>query len=242
MSSALINRSGSEAIYSQISRCLESEIKSLYQAADLLPSEMELATRFNVNRHTIRRAVETLIDSGLVERRHGKGTVVLEPALNYAIGKHSRFTEQLSHQGKNTDCRLLRKLVIPASGGICHRLALKPGTPVIWLETLRSVEDSPFCLISHFVPQQGFEPLNGHYHGGSLHRFIKHNFNIDLIRSDSLITAIMPQGDDATQLNMPRQIPVLRVKSLNIDNQTRSPVEYAVTRFRSDRTQLAINL
>ena len=75
MSAHFIDRSSTETIYSQISRSLESEVKSLCRPGDYLPSELELASRLSVHRHTIRRAIDELINAGLVERRHGKGTI-----------------------------------------------------------------------------------------------------------------------------------------------------------------------
>jgi len=242
MSAHIIDRSSTETVYSQVSRSLEHEIKSLHRPGDYLPSEQELASRFSVNRHTIRRAIDELVNAGLVERRHGRGTVILDPALDYSIGENSRFTEFLESRGKTTDSKVLRKLVVPASGGVSRRLGVTDGDPVIWIETLRQVDHIPFCIISHFIPHKQFESIETGYNGGSLHRFIKENLNIKLRRTDSLITAVLPQGDDALHLSMPQQMPVLRVKSLNVDIHTDLPVEYAVTRFRSDRIQLAVNL
>lgn len=54
---------------------------------ECLPSGGELAKRYGVSRHTLRRAVDELVDSGLVERRHGKGVYVLDTYLDYQIGK-----------------------------------------------------------------------------------------------------------------------------------------------------------
>lgn len=56
-----------------------------------------------------------------------------------------------------------------------------------------------------------------------------------------LVTAVLPQGDDAKTLGMPQNRPVLRVKSVNVDDRDGTPVEYAITRFRADRIQLRIN-
>lgn len=242
MSSQLLDRKSSEAMYSQISRVLVEEVKSLYSPGEYLPSETELAARFSVNRHTLRRSIDELISLGLVERQHGKGTVVLEPALDYSIGKHSRFTESLTSKGKTTDSKVLRKLIIPATGGVSDKLKVSDGDPVIWVETLRHVDGLPFCIISHFIPLAGHELIEADYNGGSLHRFISSHLDISLRRQSSLITAVLPQGDDALLLSMPHNLPVLRVKSLNIHSDTEQPIEYAITRFRADRIQLAVNL
>ena len=58
-----------------------------------MPSENELAGRFGVNRHTVRRAVEDLIAAGLLERRHGVGTFVLDAPADYLLARGTRFTE-----------------------------------------------------------------------------------------------------------------------------------------------------
>ena len=232
---------GVAPIYRQIRDVLVKEVKELYKAGDLLPPENALAKRFSVNRHTLRRAVDELVADGLVERRHGIGVCVLEPAINYAIGSSTRFTETLQSLGRATTTRIVRKQVIPARGTIASRLQIQEGEEVIFIETLRYVEDKPFCIISHFLPYHSYPEVMERYEAGSLHEFLKFNIGIELSRKESLISAVLPDADDASALNMPRQTPVLRVKSLNLEIRTRKPVEYAVTRFRGDATQLSVN-
>ena len=229
---------GSTPVYRQIRDVLVNEIRERYKTGESLPPEGELAERFGVHRHTLRRAVDELVADGLVQRFHGKGVFVLEPAINYTIGSNTRFTETLESLGKATESRVLRKQVIPASRGISSRLNIEEGEEVIFIETLRDVEAKPFCVISHFLPLQACPEILEHYSKGSLHRFLKKSCGIDLRRSESLISAVLPEADDASLLNMPRHEPVLRVKSTNLDIQSNKPIENAVTRFRGDATQL----
>lgn len=241
MTSHAVNRNSAEALFQQIANVLKDEIDAIYQAGDYLPSEQQLAERFSVNRHTLRRAIDELVHEGYVERRHGKGTLIMERALDYSMHRNSRFTESLEAKGKRAENQVVRKLVMPARGGVSKKLMLNEGDPIIFLETLRKVDDAPFCIISHFLPLNNFECIEAYYDRGSLHKFIKDNLGLDLRRTESLITSIQPRGDDAVLLNMPQQMPVLRVKSLNLDTNTGTPVECAVTRFRSDRIQLSVN-
>jgi GntR family phosphonate transport system transcriptional regulator len=235
----VIDRNNGEAVYRQISQVLMQELGARYSAGDCLPSEQELAQRFAVNRHTVRRAVDELVSAGLVERRHGKGTFVLASPVDYFIGKGTRFTETLEAIGKTTSSHVLRKLVIPARGGVAARLKVPEDEPVIWIETLRLVEEAPFCVISHFLPRALAEGVYSGYHGGSLHGFIEHA-GVRLRRIESLISAITPQGEDATLLSVPRSMPLLRIKSVNVDDRTGVPVEYSVSRARADRMQLCV--
>jgi len=241
MSLVAINRFGGEAVYSQIARQLEDEIQRFYQPGCYLPSEAELAQRFGVNRHTVRRAIEELMQAGLVERNHGKGTRVLDAPVDYTLGQNTRFTELLEAEGMTAVTRILRKLQIPAHDGVAKRLNLPENAPVIWLETLRLVDDRPYCVISHFLPLQRFPELLESYTGGSLHDFILSNYQISLHRVESLVTATLPLGDDAGLLHMPQHQAILRVKSVNVDAACpEMPLEYALTRFRADRIQLRI--
>ncbi|MFP4609566.1 MAG: phosphonate metabolism transcriptional regulator PhnF [Thiohalophilus sp.] len=243
MSVYLITRGEGDApLYRQIRDELLKDIRELYQPGDTLPSETELAQRFGVNRHTLRRAVDELVADGLVERYHGKGVFILEPAINYVIGSKTRFTETLANLGHTTDSRVLRKQVMPARRGVASRLQIEEGVQVIFIETLRQVEDSPFCIISHFIPLHTCPAIMSLYNSGSLHEFLKYNYGIELKRSESTISAVLPEADDARLLNMSRQSPVLRVKSLNLELNSDRPVEYAITRFRGDAAQLSIQL
>jgi GntR family phosphonate transport system transcriptional regulator len=236
----VINRGNGVAVYRQVQRQLEDEIRSLYNPCDALPAEAVLAERFGVNRHTLRRAIDGLVADGWIERRHGLGSFVLDKPVDYNIGQRTRFTETLEALGRKTESVVLRKLRVPAQGGVARWLQLDDGEPVIWIETLRSVDESPFCVISHYLPAALLPGLIEDYEGGSLHEFIESAHGWRLQRTESLISSTLPQGDDASLLAMPAAMPVLRVKSVNVRDRDGIPVEYALTRFRADRMQLRI--
>jgi GntR family phosphonate transport system transcriptional regulator len=240
MSLVALRRTSGEAIYSQIAKQLREEIASFFEPGQCLPSENELAQRFGVNRHTVRRAVDELIAEGLLERRHGKGTFVLDGPADYVLGSVTRFTENIESLGKTAGNRILRKLVIPARGGVATRLRLTENEPVVWIESLRLADDRPICVISHFLPQRLFPTLLDEYDGGSLHEHLVAHYACPLRRIESLVSAVLPQGDDAQLLGIPQNQPVLRVKSVNVSERDGTPLEYALTRFRADRIQLRI--
>ena len=58
---AIKRGAGLRPVYIQISHALRQEIQNFYKAGDTLPSESELASRYSVNRHTLRRAVDELV-------------------------------------------------------------------------------------------------------------------------------------------------------------------------------------
>lgn len=227
-----------EARYRRIAQELEREITATGKAGVALPPEQDLADRFGVNRHTLRRAVDELVNAGLVERRHGRGVFILRDPIAYPIGSTTRFTSTVACLGRAADSRLVRKQLIPAQGGVARRLALAQGDPVVWFETVRLADAVPLVLISHFLPATRFPGLVDAYDGGSLHELLAARWDTTLSRHESLVTAALPLGDDAELLAMPRNRPVLRVKTINRITADGTPGEYALSRFRADRVQL----
>lgn len=86
MSLYVVNRDSGLALYAQIAQQLELVVHNQYASGECLPSEGDLAVQFGVNRHTLRRAIDELVEAGLLERRHGLGIFVLDTQLDYQIG------------------------------------------------------------------------------------------------------------------------------------------------------------
>jgi GntR family phosphonate transport system transcriptional regulator len=240
MSTNALQLKRNRPVYLQISDLLENEIRAFYRIGDFLPSERELAERFEVNRHTVRRAVDELIASGLVDRQHGRGLAVVGLALDYPIRRDSRFTENIDSLGHSSVSRVVAKRIIPASSGVARRLGLAEHQEVICIDTLRSINQLPMGLNSHFLPRR-FEAVFQDYNEGSLHAFLQKHYDRQLRRKYSLISSSLPQGDDARQLSMPAHMPVLRIKTLNVDALTGCPIEYSLARNRAEAIQLRID-
>lgn len=232
--------SGGGPKYLGIAAVLRGELGERYRPGDWLPAEDQLADRFQVNRHTLRRAVEALQEEGLVLRQQGRGTMVLAPAIDYGIHGQTRFTETITSAGHAARSIVTGRRIERATGGVARRLVLKEGTRVVRLDMLRLADDVPLLLTTVFLPADPFEPLMLDYDGGSLHALIAKDFGITPRRSQSLISAQLPTEDDALALRLSPRVPVLRVKSVNINPSTGRPVEYVLSRFRADRVELNV--
>ncbi len=239
MSLYAIDRDTGVSLYTQIAEVLERDYVRHGSPGDKLPSEGDLAVQFGVNRHTLRRAVDELIGNGLLERTHGVGVFVTDRLLDYRVGSTTRFTQTLNEIGVSTDTRIIRKMITPAPKGVAHHLMLAPDQPVLWIETLRLADGFPLCVISHFFPEHPYTQVLADYRDGSMHALLTGKCG-PLRRTESLVTASLPQGDDAKLLGIAQSRPILRVKSLNVLERDGAPVEYAITRFRADRIQLRI--
>lgn len=226
--------------YVQVSRILAEEIKHGYRPGDVLPSEHELAKRFNINRHTLRSAIELLVTDGIVGKLQGKGTIVQQKVIDYRIHGGTRFTETLENSGRQAESLILRKVGVPAEGEVAERLGLEEGEPAIFVETLGKMDGAPFSLASHYFSLNRVFEVMRTYNGGSLHAFLKEHYGITLKRTLSLISAVLPDHRDMQLLEINGNAPVLRVKSLNRDQRTGAPIEFVISRFKGVATQLLV--
>ena len=104
----VLDRANGVAIWRQIEQTLAQEIETgIFEEGQQLPTEAELAARFAVNRHTIRRAVGMLSDRGLVRVEQGRGSFVRENVLEYMIGRRTRFTENVRRANRSPGGRML---------------------------------------------------------------------------------------------------------------------------------------
>jgi GntR family phosphonate transport system transcriptional regulator len=235
----IAKRANNVPVFKQISTILDDEIEKLYRPNDILPSETDLAKRFKVNRHTVRRAIGELVTLGRVSTLQGKGTIVQQKLFNYSIHSTTRFTETLEKSGRQAETLVLKKIGIQARSDIAEMLAIDAGRPVILVETLRKMDGGPFAVTSHFLLlDQVFEVMRT-YNGGSLHAFLLRHYGIKLRRKISLISAVAPNQMDAQLLEITGNHPMMRVKSVNIDQRTGQPLELVIARFKGMSIQLS---
>ncbi|MGE6189524.1 MULTISPECIES: phosphonate metabolism transcriptional regulator PhnF [Pseudomonadaceae] len=231
-----LSRQPSEPLYLELAQVLRGELRH-YRIGDFLPGEMQLARRFAVNRHTLRRAVDELINEGRLLRRQGKGTQVLQRPLVYPLQADSAYSDALAALGVRTEARLLERRQLSASAEEARHLQLAEGAALIELSTLRLLDGEPVSLIRHRYCASHAELL-ADYQGGSLRRYLGER-GLPLTRRFSLIGARLADRDEAAQLLMPLRMPLLSVFTLSCDASGR-PLEIALSASRSDRFQYQV--
>eukprot|EP01037_Dinobryon_pediforme_P010972 gene10972-11053_t len=138
------NREPGVSLWRQITRALEDEIASGDLApGSRLPTEAQMAARFAVNRHTVRRALEELQRNGLVRVEQGRGSFVAEDVLDYAVSSRTRFSEWIRKHNKEPSGRLLELRELPAEQSIATELGLRAGARVVMLERLGLADGRP---------------------------------------------------------------------------------------------------
>jgi GntR family phosphonate transport system transcriptional regulator len=229
------------ALWRRISGALGGEIAGGQPApGERLPTEAELAARFRVNRHTIRRAVADLQDRALVRIEQGRGTFVVEPPIDYRLGTRTRFTENVLAQQRTPSGEVLRAAEVPADAAMALNLAVAPGAPVALIETRRFADRYPLSVGLHHFPLERFpEVIRIHGEEGRVTETLRRLGVPDYTRRSTRITARPADSWEAHQLQLPRHGIVLVSEAVNVDPDGR-PVEWGVTRFAAGRVQILV--
>ncbi|BBH13846.1 phosphonate metabolism transcriptional regulator PhnF [Chromobacterium haemolyticum] len=237
----MIERGSGVAVWRQIENSLAEEIASgAIRAGEQLATELQLAQRFRVNRHTIRRAVATLVERGLLRVEQGRGTFVQDNAIDYAISKRTRFSQNMASQNLSSDIDVLASDTVPANAELAELLQVAAGEPLLRIKTLSRVELRVVDWATLFFPAARFPGLPEIYRRErSVTRALAHFGVDDYTRRFTRVSARLPDSETVDYLGLPKNRPVLHVKSLNVDAQGR-PVQYGITCFNGDLVQLVM--
>jgi GntR family phosphonate transport system transcriptional regulator len=236
-----VTRGSGVALWRQIQSQLESEITSgVLKPGSRCSSEHELAKRFGVNRHTLRRAVAALAQRGLVKVQQGRGIYVTEPVIEYRLSARTRFHENVTRQNRSAGSRLLHAAYVAADTVTAGVLSVSPGTVLVLLHTLGEADGRPISLADHFFVAERFPNLIESYRRtGSISAALAADGVTDYIRKMTHLSTRMPDRGEAEHLDQPVSRPVLVSKSVSQDLDNR-PIEFGITLFAGDRVNLLV--
>ena len=236
-----IARGRGVTLWRQIVDSLRADIEAgRLKPGDQLPIEPELAERFKVNRHTVRRALAVLAERGLLTIEQGRGTFVRQTVIPYVLGRRTRFSANLYAQGRSPSHQLLTTRTDTASNHVAADLDLPAGAPVICIETLSVADGVPLSYGVHEFPLPRFAGIDEAYRRlGSLTDALREFGVEDYTRRVTRLIARMPTEKEALHLAQSTGQPVLQSEAVNIDAEGQ-PTHYSLGVFAGDRVQMIV--
>ena len=238
----VIERGHGVALWRQIDRSLSADIsRGTWAPGERLPTEQALALRFQVNRHTIRRAIQAMVQRGLLRVEQGRGTFVQEGVIDYMIGRRTRFTENIARNRREAVRVLLAAGEVLPPPPIARLLKVPTRQPFAMLETLSSAGGMPVSLSTGYFPAGRFPDLAAHVEAtGSITQALQRCGLADYARATTRVTARMPTAEEARRLKQPVTRPIIQTEAVDVDGDGR-PISVSITRFASDRVQLVLD-
>ncbi|WOP18796.1 phosphonate metabolism transcriptional regulator PhnF [Raineyella sp. LH-20] len=204
-----------------------------------LASEGELAERFGVNRHTVRRAVAALAADGLVVARRGSGTYVNEHAvLVHRIGMRTRLTDSLG-AGVTVGMRLLGAGPETPPAEVASRLQID-GREALRLDNVRTVDGRPVLRGTQWLAID-FAPafLEKYRRTGSVTAGLRAGGIDDYLRASTTVGARHATAAEAADLELTVGAVVLVVRALDVLPDG-TPLLLGITRFAAQWVELDI--
>ena len=232
---------GRPALWTSIRDSLAEDIaRGHYGPGDRLPTEAQLAGRFGVNRHTVRRALAALAESGTVHARRGAGVYVQHRPTPYPIGRRVRFHQNLLAAGRMPEKRVLLVETRAASPREAEALTLEPEAQVHVYEALSLSDGVPFSVSRSVFPAARLPRMpEALRETQSVTEAFRANGIEDYTRARTEITAKAATPTMAAQLRLPPGAPVLRTVGVNVDADGMA-IEYGRTWFAADRVALTL--
>jgi len=235
------SRSRDVLLWKRVRSVLERDIRSgLRQPGERMEPEAVLAARFGVNRHTVRRALISLQEDGLLVTEQGRGSFVSEPMVEYRLGRKTRFGSIVEEQALKPSRILLGITHKAADTSVAAALEIEERAPVVEIESLGLANGRPSGIGIHYFDETRFPGIGESYRETRSVTLALARFGItDYFRRESTVTAVMPTPRDCKLLDQGPSRPLLLVEGTNVDADD-VPIEYSVSRMPTSRMRLRV--
>ena len=200
---------------------IADELRERIKAGDLqagarLPNQRRLAQDFGVTLMTLRQALELLEREKLIARRHGLGTFVAAPSIDYDILQLRRLAGDLLAQGEPVSTRVLSSRFVPADRRVAAALGLGRPARVLELERLRLVDGHPMSLQRSFLPAViGEELVRADLRATPLRQALEFKLGLTIARARETVSAIRLGRQEAAALGCPGGAPAFESERIS---------------------------
>ncbi|MGV0770187.1 GntR family transcriptional regulator [Mycobacterium syngnathidarum] len=227
-----LDRSSPVPLYFQVAQVFEKAIlDGQLKPGDRFENELALASRLNLSRPTTRRAIQELVDKGLLVRKRGVGTQVVQTPVHRPVELTSLY-DDLARAGQEPATKVLEYAIAPASDEVAGWLNLPPGSEVATMRRLRMSNGQPLAVMTNYLPA-GLAPDEEQLEQSGLYRSLRsRGVHIRLARQR--IGARAASRDEARLLDEKPKAPLLVMERTAFDDSGRI-VEYGSHVYRASR-------
>ena len=225
-----LGQTSSQPLYQQLQRALREAIESrVLGPDDALPAERQIAAELAVSRITVRKAIDGLVEEGLLVRRPGSGNFInIRIEKNFA--KLTSFSEDMRARGRTPRSVWLKKSEGTVMPEEALRLRLSPGSPVYRFHRIRYADEVPMCVEYATIAASCLPSLDAVQ--VSMYDALEQAGNRP-VRALQRLSALLLQGDVAALLQANEGDAGLAVERLGFLRDGRA-VEFCRSYFRGD--------
>jgi DNA-binding GntR family transcriptional regulator len=233
-----IDRSSPVPLYFQVAQRLQELIESgEIPSGTKLDNEIVVAEQLGLSRPTVRQALQYLVEKGLLSRKRGVGTSVVNNRVRRKVERTSLF-EDLLRAGRSPRTEVLSCKLVEAPENVATGLGLPVGAEVLALERLRFADDEPLAILrNHVLPDLGVTAEGLADRG--LYQLLRANGH-EVKSAEQSVSARKATAAEAGLLNEPRGATLLKVHRVAYDANAR-PIEFGRDLYRASLYSIDIS-
>jgi GntR family transcriptional regulator len=201
-------------LYRQIKALLVQSLdRGEWKPGEIIPSEIDLAARFQVSQGTVRKAIDELAAEHMLLRRQGKGTFVAthhEARVRY---RFLRLAPDEEGEGGRGESRIIECRRVRAPAEIARVLELRAGETVVSIRRVMSFNGVPTVVDDIWVPGAAFRGLTFDLLSASkapLYGLFESEFGVSMVRADEKLRAVAASAEVAALLGIEPGTPLLQ--------------------------------
>jgi DNA-binding GntR family transcriptional regulator len=215
-----VDRASPVPLYFQVAQQLERAIEDgRLVPGSKLDNEVDLAERLGLSRPTVRRAIQYLVEQGLLVRKRGVGTQVVHAKVRRSIELTSLY-DDLAASKQRPRTEVLALAIQPAPTTVAVTLGVADGTPVLTLERLRYAQDEPLALMRNYLPPDLIRLTREELERHGLYQLLRES-GVHLRIASQTIGARAASAAEAKLLAERRSAPVLTMTRTTYDDSGR---------------------
>jgi DNA-binding GntR family transcriptional regulator len=235
-----LDRSSPVPLYFQVAQQIEQAIQSGHLApGDRLDNEISLADQYGLSRPTMRRAIQELVDKGLLVRKRGVGTQVVHGQVTRPVELTS-LHDDLSHGQRQPSTTVLVNEMLVAPEEVVRHLDVPAGSTVLHLRRLRFADGQPLALLENYLPRELAEVGEADLTTRGMYQVMRAK-GVHMRVARQRIGARTGTTEECRLFAEPRNSPVLTMERVTHDDSGR-PVEWGRHAYRAAHYSFEVTL
>ena len=230
-------------IYHQLYNLLLDLIDNrAYKPHDRLPSENELALKYQISRQTAQRSIKQLVTQGMAYRLQGKGTFVSDKTITYSVTASLSYSAEIIGLKKIPQNKLIHMKEIPSSAVIAQKLGVDEGAPVYSIQRVRLVDNVPMSLQTSYLPKFMVPDLiEKKFEEGSLFKTVKKEYRLEIGNASEFLRTVQADTYEAKLLGVHKNDPMFLLERVT-KTKNGKILEYVKTILRGDKSKFLVEL
>ena len=235
-----LDRSGPIPLYFQIAQRIEKAIlNGDLPAGSRLENEVSLGERLGLSRPTVRRAIQDLVDKGLLVRRRGIGTQVVHGQVTRGVELTSLY-EDLSRSGQKPSTKILEYKVTKADSKMAEKLGVEIGSEVLYMRRLRAADNVAVSIMENWLPAEFIDITEAELNEHGLYQILRAR-GVTIRVAKQKIGARKASAQESTDLAIEKNASLLTMDRTAYDNSGRA-IEFGHHCYRPDLYSFEVTL